>query len=65
MEEARLFSISGQSLRVLETKFGMLQRNVGCFNEKNKKIRKQKCNKIFIVLLFNLYIYLHNYINII
>lgn len=30
------FSISGQSLRVLETKFGMLQRNVGCFNEKNK-----------------------------
>ena len=40
------------------------QIHLNIFNEKNKKIRKQKCNKIFIVLLFNLYIYLHNYIHI-
>lgn len=37
------------------------QIHLNIFNEKNKKIRKQKCNKIFIVLLFNLYIYLHTY----
>ena len=35
------------------------QIHLNIFNERNKKIRKQKCNKIFIVLLFNLYIYLH------
>ena len=34
------------------------QIHLNIFNEKNKKIRKQKCNKIFILLLFNLYIYL-------
>ena len=38
------------------------QIHLNIFNEKNKKIRKQKCNKIFIVLLFNLYIYLRRYI---
>ena len=38
------------------------QIHLNIFNEKNKKIRKQKCNKIFILLLFNLYIYLHSYI---
>lgn len=41
------------------------QIHLNIFNEKNKKIRKQKCNKIFILLLFNLYIYLLNYIRII
>lgn len=41
------------------------QIHLNIFNEKNKKIRKQKCNKIFILLLFNLYIYLHNCIRII
>lgn len=35
------------------------QIHLNIFNEKNKKIRKQKCNKIFIVLLFNLYTYLY------
>lgn len=40
------------------------QIHLNIFNEKNKKIRKQKCNKIFILLLFNLYIYLRNYIRI-
>lgn len=40
------------------------QIHLNIFNEKNKKIRKQKCNKIFIVLLFNLYIYLYSYIRI-
>lgn len=40
------------------------QIHLNIFNEKNKKIRKQKCNKIFIFLLFNLYIYLRNYIRI-
>ena len=35
------------------------QIHLNIFNEKNKKIRKQKCNKIFILLLFNLYIYLY------
>lgn len=39
------------------------QIHLNIFNEKNKKIRKQKCNKIFIVLLFNLYIYLYSYIH--
>ena len=34
------------------------QIHLNIFNEKNKKIRKQKCNKIFILLRFNLYIYL-------
>lgn len=38
------------------------QIHLNIFNEKNKKIRKQKCNKIFILLLFNLYIYLRSYI---
>ena len=38
------------------------QIHLNIFNEKNKKIRKQKCNKIFILLLFNLYIYLRIYI---
>lgn len=37
------------------------QIHLNIFNEKNKKIRKQKCNKIFILLLFNLYIYLYRY----
>ena len=44
-------------------KYTLIYRNkqihLNIFNEKNKKIRKQKCNKIFILLLFNLYIYLH------
>ena len=39
------------------------QIHLNIFNEKNKKIRKQKYNKIFILLLFNLYIYLCNYIH--
>ena len=38
------------------------QIHLNIFNEKNKKIRKQKCNKIFILLFFNLYIYLRRYI---
>ena len=38
------------------------QIHLNIFNEKNKKIRKQKCNKIFTLLLFNLYIYLYRYI---
>ena len=48
-------------------KYTLIYRNkqihLNIFNEKNKKIRKQKCNKIFILLLFNLYIYLHRYIH--
>ena len=40
------------------------QIHLNIFNEKNKKIRKQKCNKIFILLRFNLYIYLRRYIYI-
>ena len=40
------------------------QIHLNIFNEKDKKIRKQKCNKIFILLLFNLYIYSNNYIQI-
>ena len=47
-------------------KYTLIYRNkqihLNIFNEKNKKIRKLKCNKIFILLLFNLYIYLHMYI---
>lgn len=38
------------------------QIHLNIFNEKNKKIRKQKYNKIFILLLFNFYIYLHSYV---
>ena len=38
------------------------QIHLNIFNEKNKKIRKQKCNKIFILLRFNLYIYLYSYV---
>lgn len=41
------------------------QIHLNIFNEKTKKIRKQKCNKIFILLLFNLNIYLRSYIHII
>ena len=40
------------------------QIHLNIFNEKNKKIRNQKCNKLFILLHFNLYIYLHGYIYI-
>lgn len=47
-------------------KYTLIYRNkqihLNIFNEKNKKIRKQKCNKIFIVLRFNLYIYLYSYV---
>ena len=32
------------------------------FNEKDKKIRKQKYNKIFTLLRFNLFIYLRIYL---
>ena len=39
------------------------QIHLNIFNEKNKKIRKQKYNKIFILLRFNLFIYLHIYIS--
>ena len=46
-------------------KYTLIYRNkqihLNIFNEKNKKIRKQKCNKIFILLLFNLYMYLYRY----
>lgn len=49
-------------------KYTLIYRNkqihLNIFNEKNKKIRKQKCNKIFIVLRFNLYIYLYSYTHI-
>ena len=38
------------------------QIHLNIFNEKNKKIRKQKCNKIFILLRFNFYIYLYSYV---
>ena len=36
------------------------QIHLNIFNEKNKKIREQKYNKIFIVLRFSLYIYLYS-----
>ena len=39
------------------------QIHLNIFNEKNKKIRKQKCNKIFIALRFNLFIYFYIYIS--
>ena len=43
-------------------KYTLIYRNkqihLNIFSEKNKKIRKQKCNKIFILLRFNLFIYL-------
>ena len=38
------------------------QIHLNIFNEKNKKIRKQICNKISILLRFNLYIYLYCYV---
>ena len=34
------------------------QIHLNIFNEKDKKIRKQKYNKIFTLLRFNLFIYL-------
>ena len=39
------------------------QIHLNIFNEKNKKIRKQKYNKIFILLRFNLFIYFYIYIS--
>ena len=43
-------------------KYTLIYRNkqihLNIFSEKNKKIRKQKYNKIFILLRFNLFIYL-------
>ena len=46
-------------------KYTLIYRNkqihLNIFSEKNKKIRKQKCNKIFILLRFNLFIYLFVY----
>ena len=48
-------------------KYTLIYRNkqihLNIFSEKNKKIRKQKYNKIFIPLYFNLFIYLHVYIS--
>ena len=48
-------------------KYTLIYRNkqihLNIFNEKNKKIRKQKYNKIFLPLRFNLFIYLHIYIS--
>ena len=38
-----------------------MQIHLNIFSEKNKKIRKQKCNKIFILSRFNLFIYLFVY----
>ena len=46
-------------------KYTLIYRNkqihLNIFSEKNKKIRKQKYNKIFILLHFNLFIYLFIY----
>lgn len=46
-------------------KYTLIYRNkqihLNIFSEKNKKIRKQKYNKIFILLRFNLFIYLFVY----
>ena len=46
-------------------KYTLIYRNkqihLNIFNEKDKKIRKQKYNKIFILLHFNLFIYLFVY----
>lgn len=48
-------------------KYTLIYRNkqihLNIFSEKNKKIRKQKYNKIFIPLLFNLFIYFYIYIS--
>lgn len=39
------------------------QIHLNIFNEKNKKIRKQKCNKIFILcFLIFIYIYIITYV---
>ena len=38
------------------------QIHLNIFNEKDKKIRKQKYNKIFALLHFNLFIYLRVYL---
>ena len=46
-------------------KYTLIYRNkqihLNIFSEKNKKIRKQKHNKIFILSRFNLFIYLFIY----
>ena len=46
-------------------KYTLIYRNkqihLNIFNEKDKKIRKQKYNKIFILSRFNLFIYLFIY----
>lgn len=47
-------------------KYTLIYRNkqihLNIFNEKDKKIRKQKYNKIFTLLRFNLFIYLCIYL---
>ena len=47
-------------------KYTLIYRNkqihLNIFSEKNKKIRKQKYNKIFTLLRFNLFIYLCIYL---
>ena len=47
-------------------KYTLIYRNkqihLNIFNEKDKKIRKQKYNKIFTLLHFNLFIYLCIYL---
>ena len=47
-------------------KYTLIYRNkqihLNIFNEKDKKIRKQKYNKIFTLLRFNLFIYLCVYL---
>ena len=47
-------------------KYTLIYRNkqihLNIFNEKDKKIRKQKHNKIFTLLHFNLFIYLRVYL---
>ena len=47
-------------------KYTLIYRNkqihLNIFNEKDKKIRRQKYNKIFILLHFNLFIYLCIYL---
>ena len=46
-------------------KYTLIYRNkqihLNIFNEKDKKIRKQKCNKIYTFLYLYLFIYLHVY----
>ena len=48
-------------------KYTLIYRNkqihLNIFNEKNKKIRNQKYNKIFIPLHFNLFIYFYIYMS--